>query len=180
MRIDYKVNVEMSEKSPIVTTINNNNDGNFSSDIPETSDLRYKLTELEMILNKIIHRLQSTWTIDMRSRFINPIHINDADKIIIINALPEIEALFLEKLRLCWLNFKTRFQNQMACNNFDYKSFCIIIENIEKELFSFGSMFNCTDFICNNSNDRKRFKFTNNGAFDESNILSNQIKLPQR
>lgn len=185
----------MSVKSVLTSSTHNKNSyEDFSNciSLPETLNLRHKVIHLEISFNKIVNRIQSSWIIDLKSRFVNQINLNESDKNILINALPGIEALFLEKLRLSWFNFKSRFQQKITDNRCDYKTFCMMIESIEKELQSFGSMFNhIMESISDNMNDtdklygveyeRKSYlQFNNNIQFNEPKALYNRIRLPKR
>lgn len=160
--------------------------------LPDTLNLRHKLIHLEIKFNQIVNRIQSSWSIDLKSRFVNQINLNEVDKNILINALPGIEALFLEKLRLSWFNFKNRFQLQITSNICDYKIFCMMIINIERELLSFGPIFNHNlDSNSDNMNSinklyvdeyerKSHLQFTNNIQLNEPRVLYNRIRLPKR
>lgn len=128
-------------------TYNKNSHNDFSKDIPvfESSNLLQKLIFLELWFDKTVYQIQTTW------KYFSIINLNESDKNILMNALPGLEALFLEKLRSSWLNFKTRFQQQMTCNISDYNIFHMIILNIENKLLEIDSMFfpmNCNSLSC--------------------------------
>lgn len=164
---------------------NENNLKDFSKDIPlfESSDLLQKLIYLELWFDKTVCRIQSTW------KHIDLINLNECDKKILINALPGLEALFLEKLRLSWMNFKTRFQQQMTCNISDYNSFHLIILSIENQLLEIDSMLmDCnslntiyTDKLRGYGCDEKSYvQLFNKDKYKDTNVLNNQIKLPNK
>lgn len=154
--------------------------GSPSSDL---FDLQQKLNNVDMSFNKIVSQIQISW------KYLNIMNLNENDKNILINALPGLEALFLEKFRLSWLNFKMRFQQQIACNAVDYNSFCMVIKRIENELLTFDSIFNFVNYKCFNTinNDKSQIyryenkfylQLVNNIICDGSKVLHNQIRLP--
>jgi len=172
----------MSEKPPANVASNSNSDAGTNGR-PVISDLWLKLAQLEMTFTKTINRLQSTWNVDVRSRFVNAMNVNDAEKLMIINALPGIEVLFLEKFRLSWSNFKARYERRMSSgNDLDYESFSAIIENVERELLSFDTMLNGADDSADYDDPDERKRVANNVKSNEPAkvVLYNRIVIPNR
>lgn len=159
-----------------MTTFGTNNYKSYEGPSFEISDLENNLKYVNMLFNTVASKIQNSWNLNLKSRYVNLCQLNEADKDTLTNALPGIERLILEKFRVSWLNFKTRFQQQISKNNVEYKSFCNILVNIEKQLFSFDSLLShtCeslnhdkfngseneeklyTQFIENNSNDKAK------------------------
>lgn len=179
------MSLEMTEQLMIKNEFSKENgfeDFTIGSPSSDLFGLQQKLNNVDMLFNKIVSQIQISW------KYVNIMNFNESDKNILINALPGLEALFLEKFRLSWLNFKTRFRQQMAYNNVDYNSFCTVIIRIENELLTFDSVFNFVNYKCYNTinNDKsqryvyenKLYPLVNNIICDGSKVLHNQVWLP--
>lgn len=160
------------------------------SPFEKLSDIQHQFSHLNLLFDVIVDRIQSTY--DHKSSNVDLMQLNSVDKNILTNSLPEIEEFFLEKLRLCWFNFKTRFQLQIESENSVNKSFFLTtIVNVERELLSFDSMFNNVDNNSSTSNNtvklprekRKKdaqFQFNNTIKPNEPKVLYNRIHLLQK
>lgn len=152
-------------------------------------DIQHQSSHLNLLFDVIVNRIQSTY--HHQSQDVHSMKLNEVDKNILINSLPEIEEFFLEKIRLCWFNFTTRFQSQIANGNPVDKSFILTtIVNVEKKLLSFDSMFNNVDYNSSTSNNtvkplrdqckkNARFQLNNRMMANEPKVLYNRISLLQ-
>jgi hypothetical protein len=183
------------DDNPIASNISNvkstrENVSNGISPFEKLSDIQHQLSHLNLLFNVIVDRIQSTY--HHKSGDVSLMQLNCVDKNILSNSLPEIEDFFLEKIRLCWFNFKTRFQFHMESENSISKSFFLMtIVNVERELLSFDSMFNNVDNSSSTLNNTVKlpkekckkdvqFQLNNTVKLNEPKILYNRINLLQK
>lgn len=173
----------MAQKS--MTEIDTNSNKSYEGLSLGISDLINNLNYINKLFNTVTSKIQNSWNSNLKSRYVNLSLLNETDINILTSALPEIEALILEKFRVSWLNFETRFQHQIT--NSDYKSFYMILVNIEKQLLSFDSLYNDTcDSLNNDEIDRFEYErksyhqFIINNDLNVNKTISNRIMLPKR
>lgn len=175
-----------------ITNVENTREGssNFLSPFEKLSDIQHQLSHLNLLFDVIVNRIQSTY--HHRSQNVDVMQLNRVDKNILTNSLPEIEDFFLEKIRLCWLTFKTRFHLQMASGNLVDKSiFLTVIVKVERELLSFDSIFSNVDYSSSTSNntlqlhrdkckENEQFQLNNSIKTNEPKLLYNRINLLEK